>query len=326
MSLSCNSGHDVEDVLEHPAAFKFINPTAHSRSSSGHDDEDVLGHLAEPPANPEEVSTKAPQASVGTAPVQQLLLDVPCCDFGRIDWDQEELQTWLLHIRDIRNLTPVSLRQPASLAEGVWLGGLRFADKIAELELYGVRAVVNMLGPWWLREGQNNKKPLYPADWAYLEVQVQDAWGVNIVQDHFLRIYRFMQHCHEENKQIFVHCRMGINRSVTVCVAFLMCLLKWPLPLALHHVVCRRPMSLDNVHFQMELIKLAKVNGLLCRVPEIDELVRQQQQQKMRHSTSDGCESDHSEEELGEFCSLCNAPESYWSREDECQHVVGTLA
>ena len=95
-----------------------------------------------------------------------------------------------------------------------------------------------------------------------------------MLQDNFACIYKFMQHCHHQKKPIFFHCWMGINISVTICVAFLMYLLKWPLPQALHHVVCSRPQSLCNVTFQGELIKLAKVNGLLYRVPRLEELMR----------------------------------------------------
>jgi len=54
-----------------------------------------------------------------------------------------------------------------------------------------------------------------------------------------------------------------------------MCLLKWPLPQALHHVLCSRPLSLENVTFQTELIKLAKVKALLYKVPRIEEMVKE---------------------------------------------------
>jgi len=205
-------------------------------------------------------------------------VDGPCCDFDNINLADADLRDWLRHVNDIRNLPPLprdKLQDPVPLAQGVWLGSLRHANKIAELRSCGVRAVVNMLGPWWQKESLNGMKPQYPEDWDYLEVHVQDMVGVKILQKHFARIYKFMQCCHRQNKPIFVHCRMGVNRSVAVCVAFLMCLLKWPLPHALHHVMCRRPMSLNNVTFQEELIKLAKVNGLLCSVASLEELVRE---------------------------------------------------
>jgi len=58
-------------------------------------------------------------------------------------------------------------------------------------------------------------------------------------------------------------------------VAFLMCRLKWSLPQALHHVLYHRPLTLTNVTFQEELIKLAKVNGLLHCSPKVEKLVRE---------------------------------------------------
>jgi len=202
----------------------------------------------------------------------------PSCDFGNIDLSHAELQGWLRHVNDVRNLLPMpkeQLQNPTPLEAGVWVGSLQHAAKIGELRRCGVRAVVNMVGAWWKRGGLNYERPQYPQDWDYLEVHAQDELGVTILQDHFAQIYGFMQRCHRERKPIFVYCRMGINRSVTVCVAFLMCLLKWSLPQALHHVLYHRPLTLTNVTFQEELIKLAKVNGLLHCSPKVNKLVRE---------------------------------------------------
>jgi len=262
---------NLQRACEMPQNFKPRSyPTA-----SAHDDMKLSPTGLTPAAG--SLSKVSCSNTLGDHQPAQQSVDGPCCEFDNIDLSFMALQDWLRHVNDVRNLPPLpreQLQDPAPLAEGVWLGSLRHADKIADLKSCGICAIVNMLGPWWQREARNGMKPEYPKEWEYLEVQVQDMTGVNILQDHFARIYKFMQHCHHQKKPIFVHCRMGINRSVTICVAFLMYLLKWPLPQALHHVVCRRPKSLGNVTFQSELIKLAKVNGLLYRVPRLEELVR----------------------------------------------------
>ena len=84
-------------------------------------------------------------------PAQQSV-DGLCCELDNIGLSCMELQGWLCHINDVRNLPPLSITQlqdPAPLAEGVWLGSLRHADKIAVLKSCGICAIVNMRGPWW---------------------------------------------------------------------------------------------------------------------------------------------------------------------------------
>merc|ERR1712232_623365 len=99
---------------------------------------------------------------------------------------------------------------------------------------------------------------------------VKDEPDVKIIMDHFETIWTFMQQCVGQHRKIFVHCVAGMNRSPTICVAFLMRHLRRSLPKALHHLMSRRPSCIHNKSFQKELIVFAKSEGLLVRDGEVD--------------------------------------------------------
>jgi len=92
-----------------------------------------------------ELSSTSLLGTQGDAGHVERLESGPCCDFGNIDLSGAELQGWLCHVNDVRNLPPMpkeQLRNPTPLEVGVWVGGLQHADKIDELRRCGVRVVM----------------------------------------------------------------------------------------------------------------------------------------------------------------------------------------
>jgi len=197
------------------------------------------------------------------------------CDTARHAFDsaalgEAERVEWLQHLEDIRGLpTPRPSQDPTPLAAGLWLGSAWSAKDPEALARHGIRAVVNAAS-----EFKGRFQPLYPKTWGYLELDVVDALDVMILRDHWGNVFPFMKHYADRGARIFVHCMMGQNRSATVCVAFLMCHLGWPLPKALHHVVVRRPTVVENKTFQEELILLAKLCGLMVKDPVVDQVLQ----------------------------------------------------
>eukprot|EP01063_Lacrimia_lanifica_P033296 TRINITY_DN5873_c0_g1_i1.p1 TRINITY_DN5873_c0_g1~~TRINITY_DN5873_c0_g1_i1.p1 ORF type:complete len:306 (+),score=66.95 TRINITY_DN5873_c0_g1_i1:700-1617(+) len=66
------------------------------------------------------------------------------------------------------------------------------------------------------------------------------------------------------NGAVFVHCFAGVNRSATICVAYLMRQYRWPLSKAVAHVHARRPIVLTNLSFRKQLVRFAAREGLLA--------------------------------------------------------------
>jgi len=179
-----------------------------------------------------------------------------------------------LHVNDIP-LPRQKLQDPVPLAQGVWLGSLRQLDKIVELKSCGVRAIVNMLGPRWQKESLNGMRLQYPEDWGSFRSSGSrhcrsedpaEPSRPNLQAHAVLPLAEEANFCSLQDGYQQVHDCLCGSLDVSFEVAF---------ATSPHYVVCRRPMSLESVTFQEELIKLAKVNGLLCRVAGLEDMVRE---------------------------------------------------
>eukprot|EP00747_Dinoflagellata_sp_TGD_P011235 gnl/TRDRNA2_/TRDRNA2_120566_c1_seq1.p1 gnl/TRDRNA2_/TRDRNA2_120566_c1~~gnl/TRDRNA2_/TRDRNA2_120566_c1_seq1.p1 ORF type:complete len:310 (-),score=33.49 gnl/TRDRNA2_/TRDRNA2_120566_c1_seq1:291-1220(-) len=224
-------------------------------------------------------------ASTGQAIVSHMEFD----GLGAVDLTKAELLQWLNHIEEIRSL-PAERQDPASLAAGLWLGGAGHARRVDALTSLGILAIVNTASGDFTHFG--GSKPEYPEQWEYCEVDAVDAVGASLLRRHFHHMLLFLEDCVQRELPTFVHCMMGMNRSATTCVAFLMCHFGWPLPKALHHVTSRRPGAVANLTFQKELIALAKLTGLLVRDAEVDQLVLDAEapaRHVWRLATDEGC-------------------------------------
>merc|ERR1712194_157066 len=71
----------------------------------------------------------------------------------------------------------------------------------------------------------------------------------------------FVEEFREQGKNVLVHCHAGVNRSTTLCVAYLMHRHRMPLLDIVRSVVRKRGMVLSNAVFVEQLVRLARKLG-----------------------------------------------------------------
>ncbi|CAF1276957.1 unnamed protein product [Adineta steineri] len=90
-----------------------------------------------------------------------------------------------------------------------------------------------------------------------LWVDMQDEEDVNINQ-YFEKTNDFLLSCKEKKEKVLVHCQMGISRSSSIVLAYLMKYHHDTLIKAYDFLLDRRPISCPNPSFLMQLIRYEK--------------------------------------------------------------------
>ena len=104
---------------------------------------------------------------------------------------------------------------------------------------------------------------LFPKLFKYLYVPAYDSPGYKL-SVYFDQIADFIHNAIENEKgKVFVHCYMGISRSTTSILAYLIKHLKWPLLKARNFVQSKRPIVYPNDGFIRQLTSFAKRHGIL---------------------------------------------------------------
>ncbi|OWM74209.1 dual specificity protein phosphatase 1B-like isoform X2 [Punica granatum] len=97
-----------------------------------------------------------------------------------------------------------------------------------------------------------NLRPTYPDEFIYKVIDVLDMPDASI-KNHFDECFEFIDEAKRRGGSVLVHCFMGVSRSVTVVVAYLMKKRGMSLSQALEHVKQRRPQASPNIGFIQQL-------------------------------------------------------------------------
>ncbi|CAL8089335.1 unnamed protein product [Calicophoron daubneyi] len=124
------------------------------------------------------------------------------------------------------------------------LGTTFNASNRDELERRNVTHILNVT-----REVDN----FFPGDkYEYKNIRVFDDEQSSLLP-YFEETHRFINEAKQGGTCCLVHCKMGISRSATVVVAYVMKEQNWDLETALSYVKCRRPCVQPNQGFMKEL-------------------------------------------------------------------------
>eukprot|EP00045_Choanoeca_perplexa_P001739 m.21399 g.21399 ORF g.21399 m.21399 type:complete len:238 (+) comp11137_c0_seq1:227-940(+) len=146
----------------------------------------------------------------------------------------------------------------AQLLPHVILGDGEDAMDLDMLTRLGVSAVVNCAASSTLT-GQTN----YPPHFAYLAFDALDQPEYDLLGQHFDAFSQFLEEARRQNRVVFVHCQAGVNRSASLCVAYLMLLQHIPLVQAIEHCARLRPCILRNEGFIEQLVVFASAHDAL---------------------------------------------------------------
>ena len=93
---------------------------------------------------------------------------------------------------------------------------------------------------------------------SYMQIPFCDVIDSPMI-DYFDETFRCIEQARLRNEIVFVHCRMGISRSATIVIAYIMRFLKTPFLEALKIVVEKRPIVEPNIGFIRQLEQYEKI-------------------------------------------------------------------
>ncbi|TYJ19757.1 hypothetical protein E1A91_A09G214100v1 [Gossypium mustelinum] len=134
------------------------------------------------------------------------------------------------------------------IEEGLFLGSLGDANNKAALKSSNVTHILTVA---------NLSLPLYPNEFAYKIIEVMDREDTNLTQ-YFDECFSFIDEAKRLGGGVLVHCFMGISRSVTVVIAYLMKKHGMRFSQALEHIKRRRPQASPNSGFILQLQQFEK--------------------------------------------------------------------
>lgn len=165
---------------------------------------------------------------------------------------------------------------PSRILSHLYLGSLQHADSLDLLEKLGITRVVSVgEEASWLERVHStkyeaseniavNENFVIPSD-RKLKFPIKQVMTISNVQDDGIDpltsllppILDFIEECYKANEKVLVHCRVGVSRSATVCIAEVMKRLNLNLIRSYFYVRVRRLNIIiqPNLRFFYELVK-----------------------------------------------------------------------
>ena len=136
------------------------------------------------------------------------------------------------------------MQQMSKIIDGLYLGGEYDAFDYNNFVKYNIKAVINV----------TPDVPNFFEDKGitYLRVPILDNINENI-STFFPQTFEFIE-THIQNGGVLVHCRMGVSRSATIVVAFLMKKKNLEFREALEFVRTNRARIDPNLGFEIQLL------------------------------------------------------------------------
>ena len=174
----------------------------------------------------------------------------------------EEEKYYMDEIERIDTTSPIDgdvFILPAKLKEYLFLGGFAQADNRRDLKKRGVTHVLNCAA---VKDYENNPYPpnVGVVDFAYF--RGEDRNGYDILA-HFEMALEFINRARDYGGRVLVHCEGGMNRSTSICIAYLMEVEGMDLLSVMEHVKKRRGIVPKNKSFRLQLVRFAASKGHL---------------------------------------------------------------
>ncbi|XP_066574741.1 protein phosphatase Slingshot homolog 3 [Amia ocellicauda] len=187
----------------------------------------------------------------------------------------------------IDNETMVTMAQmdkPSKIFDYLYLGSEWNAANFEELQKNGVGYILNVT-----REIDN----FFPESFKYLNIRVYDLESTDLLS-HWNTTFNFIHTARQHGGRVLVHCKMGVSRSASTVVAFVMKQRGWSLQRALAHVQQRRPVAQPNPGF---LRQLHTYSGILQASQQRHSALWRRKSREQKGLSLHGEESDSESEE-----------------------------
>eukprot|EP00668_Euglena_longa_P041065 GGOE01054036.1.p1 GENE.GGOE01054036.1~~GGOE01054036.1.p1 ORF type:complete len:474 (+),score=101.57 GGOE01054036.1:83-1423(+) len=149
----------------------------------------------------------------------------------------------------------------AYVDHNLFLGSYRHAENGSELVRQGITHVLNCARSCCPNHDENFYAP---HNLAVMSLDASDTAEFPLMHLLFDKAFDFLEKCSRSPKaKCLIHCYQGLNRSATLCVAYLMVKHRLPLLTVVERVHAVRAYILGNPGFRQQLIEFAYVNDLL---------------------------------------------------------------
>jgi len=175
---------------------------------------------------------------------------------------------------------------PNAVTATLYLGNATDAHRIEHLNKLGVTHILNV----------SCMQNFWPADFKYLKIDILDSPFVSI-RRHFERCNAFIDEAVASHGKCLVHCQMGLSRSPTLCVSWLMASQHMPLKEAYAQVFNARGVIMPNDGFFRQLMDYERELFGCNSVPRGAMSQRSLSQRCINHAADTETSSD---EEAGE--------------------------
>lgn len=132
---------------------------------------------------------------------------------------------------------------------GLWLGDADTADDYPLLLSRNIQYVINLSGEKYSKSKQIR----------YLNINVCDTPEANL-QQYFAQTSQFIDFGLSKNKGVYVHCLMGVSRSSSIIIAYLMKYRKMDFFTAYKLVKSKRQCVKPNPGFVKQLLQMQTNN------------------------------------------------------------------
>ncbi|XP_054828091.1 protein phosphatase Slingshot homolog 3 [Eublepharis macularius] len=140
-------------------------------------------------------------------------------------------------------LIMAQMDRPSRIFDHLYLGSEWNAANFEELQRNNVSHILNVT-----REIDN----FFPEHFMYMNVRLYDEETAQLLP-HWKETYSFVSAVRAQGLRVLVHCKMGVSRSASTVIAYIMKEYGWSLERALCHVRERRPIVHPNPGFMRQL-------------------------------------------------------------------------
>lgn len=131
----------------------------------------------------------------------------------------------------------------------IFLGNLNFAKELKLLQDQKITHILNLTRHGLPKDVMDNVQ--------VTAIILKDKSGQNII-DHFPTAFAVIELAKKAKGRIFIHCKAGVSRSVTITLAYLMKTYEWSLHKAWFHVKQHRTVLHPNRGFLQQLCQYEK--------------------------------------------------------------------
>ncbi|XP_005091785.1 dual specificity protein phosphatase 1 [Aplysia californica] len=135
--------------------------------------------------------------------------------------------------------------EPSEILPHLYLGDVSHSGQHEVLQRLGITALLNV---------STSCENHFETQYRYMNVPINDNLHADLLS-WFPRLIQFIDSVAEERGKVLVHCRAGVSRSATVCIAYIMQKQGLSLDVAFEQIRLKRPIVDPNLNFIQQLQK-----------------------------------------------------------------------